>query len=159
MNFSGFGYGFGNNYKDFVLKRMDFFVLCVPPSDVTDFHHVPVFQIVTDALHNFFSFPCKHLYFMCHFYVQPSWSIVVLSACTVTAPNLWLVLGAVPWILLLLCNFRVRVIMTARSSQEEGVPQVSASHDRLILFLSYLLLSHTFLIATELWSNTFLKTV
>lgn len=56
MNSSAFAYTFGNNYKDFVLKLTDFFVLCVLPSDVTDFHLVPVFQIVTDVLHSFILF-------------------------------------------------------------------------------------------------------
>lgn len=56
MNSSGFGYSFDKNYKAFVLKFMAFFVLCMLPSDATDCHHVPVFQMVTDILYNFLLF-------------------------------------------------------------------------------------------------------
>lgn len=105
------------------------FLSCVLPSDATDGHHVPVFQMVTDSLHNFYSFPCKHLYFTGHSYVQPSWRIVIYWLLLV-----WSLLLTCAWFLVpfpeSFCFFCITSELgwlTACSSQEEGVPYISAS--------------------------------
>lgn len=65
-----------------MLKLGDFFVLCVLPNDVTDYHLVPVFQIVTDVLHSFILFQANvfilHATFM---FNQAELCNLLVSAC------------------------------------------------------------------------------
>lgn len=64
---------------------------------------------------------------------------LLVSACIVISPNLWLVLRAILWIfLLLLHNLRVRVIMVACTSQDEGIPSISAWHNDTFILFSFL---------------------